>query len=157
VPFLYDSGIGKDEIRLTWMYSIPFVLTPLTIATVSLRSCSSSTATIIGTLSTCYSVLQVFVERYEIVDYYLQLNEMCAALTHEWLMRQTRTYTPDWSLTLRTHSRGSAQLYIPLPPSEIYSSVLQTLEKSIIRGVPDPLRLRQSPSAATTATESLRK
>jgi hypothetical protein len=116
--------------------SLPFVFIPLTIGTVSLKSSSGSNVTIIRNLSTCYNALGVLAERYEIVDYYLQLNEMCTALTHERVLQEKLPYKTDLAGLRRSMSmmQSSEPSVAPLPPTEIYSSVLRAIERCFVRG-----------------------
>jgi hypothetical protein len=110
----------------------------------SLRVAACSTMTITHHLSICYNVLRVFAERYEIVDYYLQLNEVCGVLAHERVLRDKTLYNPDWSglrQSLSQTSPDGTATIIPLPPTDLYSSALKILERCFVRGVTHPSEL----------------
>lgn len=119
--------------------SIPFVLVPLTISTVTLKASSCNSVTVVRSLSTCYTTLGIFAERYEIVDYYLKLSEMCTALTHERVLQEKIPYTSDLtglrqSISLLSSGKNASH-QIPLPPAELYSLVLRALEGFFVHGI----------------------
>jgi hypothetical protein len=125
-------------------YSIPFVLVPVAMSTVYLRSPSSTSAAIVHDLSTCYHGLTVFAERYEVVDYYMQLAEMCAAIANDRLHLDKAPYSIDCA-----NMRKTMQLSLPgeidetpLPPVETYLAALRALERCIVHGIADPVRYR---------------
>ncbi|KAK6380417.1 hypothetical protein LTS17_005607 [Exophiala oligosperma] len=136
--------LQQDYVRYLQDTIIPYVLVPLIISTVYLRSTASTSACIVHDLSTCYRVLAIFAERYEVVDYYLQLVEMCAAIAYDRLLLEKVPYpAPSNGSSLRKLMSTETD-DTPLPPIKTYLAALTALENCLVRGITDPVKCRHA-------------
>jgi hypothetical protein len=110
---------------------------PLTINSIFLKSAMRSSAQSVYDLSICFRAFEVLAERHEVADFFLELNNASMMLVHEDLAKRPSLRTTGVLKDIRDGGAISfcgEQGKVPLPQTDIYSSVLRFVKQSFALG-----------------------
>ena len=122
---------------LTFIHRITMLFIPLTINSIFLKSSMQSSTRSVYDLSICFQALEILAQRHEIADFFWELNKASVVLAHKEAARNSVSCIPSIAVNKREDRITlpcDDKERVPLPHTEIYSSILKLIKRSFAVG-----------------------